>query len=72
MLPFIDNLIGKFYSDIDEEFNLPVILSPSVLRKMRASFHDNHRSVVCFVREMKMAFAHHFSTEGKQIEKILF
>lgn len=60
----LDRLLEKFYSTIDGPFNLPVILSPPVLRKMRASFHDNHGSVLTFVREMKMALAHHFSTEG--------
>jgi len=60
----LDRLLEKFYSTIGGPFNLPVILSPPVLRKMRASFHDNHGSVVTFVQETKMALAHHFSTEG--------
>lgn len=68
--PPLDRLLEKFYSTIGGPFNLPVILSPPVLRKMRASFHDNHGSVVTFVQETKMALAHHFSTEGKNVHDI--
>ena len=44
--------------------SLPVLLPGTVLRKVRELFVDQHGSVVTAVRQMKMAFAHHFTQKG--------
>lgn len=60
----LDCLLNKLYLNIDGPYNLPILLSNSIIRKIHASFHDNHGSIVSFVQEMRMALAHHFCKEG--------
>ena len=46
------------------DHTLPVLLPGTVLRKVRELFVDQHGSVVMAVRQMKLAFAHHFTQKG--------
>lgn len=65
-----DEYIERLYSHNNDKgtnksLNLPIIPSKDVMKALRYEFEYNHRSIVCFLNQLKMALAHHFVRQGK-------
>jgi len=59
-----DHLLQLLYGHIEGKYNLPVLLTGSILSSIRERFELHHGSVVTAVRDIKMAMSHHFARRG--------